>query len=178
MNDLEHTLTNGGVAVIETDTIYGIVGQALNKETVEKIYALKKRTPSKPFIILISHIEDVMNFGIELDDKLRERLTSYWPGPVSIILDCPGEQFAYLHRGTHTLAFRLPDKQTLRELIDTTGPLVAPSANPEGLEPARSEEMVKTYFKNKINFYNIGQGSGLASRIIKLSGGVEEIIRA
>jgi L-threonylcarbamoyladenylate synthase len=72
----------------------------------------------------------------------------------------------------------MPDKQTLRELIDTTGPLVAPSANPEGLEPANSEAMVKTYFKNKINFYNIGQGSGQASRIIRLSGGIEEIIRA
>lgn len=178
MNNLHDTLSHGGVAVIETDTIYGIVGQALNEQTVESIYALKKRTPTKPFIILISHIDDVTLFGVTLDDDTRERLEGYWPGPVSVILDCPGEQFAYLHRGTYTLAFRLPDKQTLRELIDTTGPLVAPSANPEGLPPADNEEMVKMYFENKINFYNIGQGSGLASRIIKLSDGVEEIIRA
>jgi L-threonylcarbamoyladenylate synthase len=178
MNDLEQTLISGGVAVIETDTIYGIVGQALKAETVERIYALKKRTPSKPFIILISHIEDVTRFGVKLDEQIRAKLQGYWPGPVSIILDCPGEQFAYLHRGTYTLAFRMPDKQALRELIETTGPLVAPSANPEGLEPANSEAMVKSYFKNKINFYNIGQGSGLPSRIIKLSGNSEEILRA
>ena len=177
MNDLENTLTHGGIAVIETDTIYGIVGQALNKDVVEEIYALKKRTPSKPFIILISHVDDVRLFGVALDDRTRSKLQGYWPGPVSVILDCPGEQFSYLHRGTHTLAFRLPDKKSLQELIDKTGPLVAPSANPEGLEPASNEEMVKTYFKNKINFYNIGQGSGLASRIIKLSGDNEEIIR-
>lgn len=178
MDDLRNTLSSGGIAVIETDTIYGIVGQALSDQTVENIYALKKRTPSKPFIILVSHIEDVALFGVTLDDHVRAKLEGYWPGPVSVILDCSGEQFAYLHRGTHTLAFRLPDKMTLRELIDVTGPLVAPSANPEGFEPATSVEMVKTYFKNKINFYNIGQGSGLASRIIKLSGDNEEIIRA
>ena len=178
MNELINQLSRGDVVVVETDTIYGIVGQALNEKTVERIYTLKKRSPSKPFIILISEISDVEKFGVQVDDQLRTRLASYWSGPVSIILDCPGEQFAYLHRGTHTLAFRLPSKKSLIDIIDHTGPLVAPSANPQGLPPADSKQMVKTYFQNKINFYNIGQGSGAASRIIRISGDSEEIIRA
>jgi L-threonylcarbamoyladenylate synthase len=178
MHELKKILSRGDVAVIETDTIYGIVGQALNEETVERIYILKQRTPTKPFIILISNISDVERFGVQVDDQLRARLESYWSGPVSIILDCPGEQFAYLHRGTYTLAFRMPAKQSLIEIINHTGPLVAPSANLEGLPPADSEEMVETYFQNKINFYNIGQGSGAASRIIRISGDSVEIIRA
>jgi L-threonylcarbamoyladenylate synthase len=178
MHELKKILLCGDVAVIETDTIYGIVGQALNEKTVENIYTLKKRSPTKPCIILISEISDVEKFGVQVDDQLRARLESYWPGPVSIILDCPGEKFAYLHRGTHTLAFRIPAKQSLIEIINHTGPLVAPSANPEGLPPADSEQMVKTYFQNKINFYNIGQGSGAASRIIRISGDSEQVIRA
>lgn len=178
MNNLENNLLNGGIAVIVTDTIFGIVGQALNEDTVERIYILKKRTPAKPFIILISSINDITKFGVKLDNDLQDRLEGYWPGPVSVILDCPNEEFAYLHRGTYTLAFRLPNKKQLREIIDITGPLVAPSANPEGLVPANNEEMVKTYFKNKINFYNTGQGSGLPSRVIRITNGVEEIIRA
>ena len=51
-NDLIETLKDGGIAVIPTDTIYGIVGSALNPQTVEKIYELRKRAKDKPFIIL------------------------------------------------------------------------------------------------------------------------------
>ena len=48
-----------------TDTIYGVVGQALNKKTVERIYTARKRMPSKPMIILISSVNDLRLFGIE-----------------------------------------------------------------------------------------------------------------
>ena len=47
------TLRNGGVGVVPTDTIYGIVGSALNPKTVARIYKLRRRNPKKPMIILI-----------------------------------------------------------------------------------------------------------------------------
>ena len=167
-----------GIGVIATDTIYGIVGQALHSETVERIYSVKKRTPTKPFIILISKVEDVSQFGIDIDSSLRKKLESYWPGPVSIILDCPKDTFKYLHRGTHTLAFRLPAKDELRTLIEQTGPLVAPSANPEGFPPATNIDEAKEYFDDEVDFYNSGQVSSSPSKIIRIAGNEIEIIRA
>ena len=61
---LIEVLQKGGVVVMPTDTIYGIVGQALNKETVEQIYDLKHRAPLKPCIVLVSDISDLNKFSV------------------------------------------------------------------------------------------------------------------
>ncbi len=176
MNEIE-ILKDGGIGIIATDTIYGIVGQALNRNTVERIYAVKKRTPTKPFIILINSLSDIDSFGIDIDEPIKVILDSYWPGPVSIILDCPNDDFAYLHRGTHALAFRMPAKPELRELLSHTGPLVAPSANPEGLDPAIDIDSAKQYFGDTVDFYLPGTVSTKPSKIIKIVDDEVEVIR-
>jgi L-threonylcarbamoyladenylate synthase len=170
-------LKSGGIGVIATDTLYGIVGQALNRQTVKRIYTVKKRTPTKPFIILISRQSDLENFNIVLTKYAKNSIDNYWPGPVSIILDCLDPEFEYLHRGTQTLAFRLPADKNIRDLIEETGPLVAPSANPEGLNPAATIDEAKSYFKDTVDFYDEGIVHTKPSKIIKISDDHEEIIR-
>lgn len=133
---ITHILKNGGIGILATETLYGLVGSALSKKAVERIYKLKKRTPSKPFIILISNLNDLNHFNIKINNSIKKFLQKIWPNPVSIILLCHDNKFEYLHRGTNTLAFRIPDKPDLLELLKQTGPLVAPSANPEGLSSA------------------------------------------
>ncbi len=51
--EIEKILKSGGIGVIPTDTIYGLVGSALNKKAVRRIYQLRQRNPKKPLIILI-----------------------------------------------------------------------------------------------------------------------------
>jgi L-threonylcarbamoyladenylate synthase len=63
------------------------------------------------------------------------------------------KKLAYLHRGTKTLAFRLPQKRTLRKILAAVGPIAAPSANPEGAPPARNIAEARRYFGSKIDFY-------------------------
>jgi len=147
-------LRQGGVVIMPTDTIYGIVGLALNRETVERIYKIKKRAPEKPCIILIGDKKELEKFSINLSLEQEKVLEKYWLSadgaegsePTSIIFDCPDDKFEYLHRGTKTLAFRLPAQAELRELLRQTGPLIAPSANPEGLPPALDTAKAKEYF--------------------------------
>ena len=146
-------LKNGGVGVIPTDTIYGIVGSALNKKTVEKIYRLRRRNSKKPFIVLISSSTELKLFGIKVDYKVKKFIRKNWPGKVSVVFSCSSKKFSYLHRGTRTLAFRLPALRPLASLIKKVGPLVAPSANPEGKKPAPNVKEAKKYFKNKVDFY-------------------------
>jgi L-threonylcarbamoyladenylate synthase len=152
-DDVAQTLLKGGVAVIPTDTIYGIVGKALNQKTVERIYKIKKRTPDKPFIILIADYKDLELFSIRLNGYQKKFCRNYWPDPVSIAIACPNKRFEYLHRGTKFLAFRMPNKKGLRCILSKTGPLVAPSANPEGLDPSNNIIMAKEYFGKKIDAY-------------------------
>jgi len=170
-------LKTGKIGVIATDTIYGVVGSALNKDTVNKIYDIKRRAPSKPFIILISSIDDLALFNIRPSESTLSKLNKYWPGPVSIILQCNDNNFEYLHRGTNTLAFRLPAKKELQEILSISGPLVAPSANTEGETPAIDIDMAKQYFGNNVDFYVEGEINSKPSKIIRIIGDNEEVIR-
>lgn len=169
----------GGVGVIATDTIYGVVARALDEVAVARLYDIKGRTPTKPFILLISDISQVSLFGVELNEQRIALLQTYWPGPVSVILPTNNDNLAYLHRGQNSLDFRLPHKKELIELINKTGPIVAPSANPEGLEPSINIEQAKSYFGSTVDFYiDSGEVMGKASKIIKIStNGAVRIIR-
>jgi L-threonylcarbamoyladenylate synthase len=177
-NKVVKILQNGGVGVLLTDTLYGLVGRAFNKNTVGRIYKIKKRNKKKPLIILISRVENLKMFGIEIDSKLKEYLKKFWPGPTSIILPCKIKKFEYLHCGTKTLAFRLPKKNALIKILKKTGPLVAPSANPENLPPAQNIKEAKKYFGNSVDFYlKGGRPSNKASTVIKISNGNIETFR-
>jgi len=171
-------LENGGVGVTPTDTLYGLVAQALNKQAVSRVYRLKQRSVHKPFIILISSYEDLAVFGIKMDRNTESLLKKYWPGPVSIILPSTLEKFRYLDRGSEGLAFRLPKKKKLLEILKKTGPLVAPTANPENKRPARNIGQAKKYFGNKVDFY-LGGGTlnSKPSSLIRIKGGNVEILR-
>lgn len=146
-------LKTGQVAIIPTDTIFGLVGQALNKKTVETIYKIKERKPDKPLIILISSFKDLEKFSVKITTKEKKILKEIWPGPISVILKVTNKKFEYLHRGTKTLSFRLVDDKELIKLIKKTGPLVAPSANPEGKEPAQNTREAWGYFGEKVPIY-------------------------
>lgn len=164
-----HLLKQGQVGVLATDTIYGLVGSALIEGAVEKIYQLRQRNPHKPMITLISSINDLNHFNINPEPEIKKFLEEIWPNPVSVILPCPEEKFSYLHRGTKSLAFRLPKKKSLIELIKETGPLVAPSANLEGMKEAETIEEAKKYFGERAAFYvDEGRLSSPPSTLIKI----------
>ena len=169
LNFAKASLKRGDIGVLKTDTIYGLVGSALNEETVKRIYTVRRRNPKKPLIILIGSLRDLHLFGIELSPRVRGILKRIWPGPISVILPCEQKKFSYLHRGTNSLAFRMPKKDALQHLLKATGPLVAPSANPEGLPPSNSIQDAYAYFGDTIDFYvNGGNKKGEPSTIIEI----------
>jgi L-threonylcarbamoyladenylate synthase len=162
-------LRRGKVGVIPTDTLYGIVAAVGNEQAVERVYSLKKRGATKPCIILIASLGDLNMFGVTLTKERRKVLSRYWPGPTSIILACGADVPEYLHRGGHTLAFRLPSDARLRRLLKASGPLIAPSANPEGSPPVRTIEEAKKYFGRRVDFYlDAGTRTSAPSTLIAL----------
>lgn len=178
LNNLATKLNQGGIAVIPTDTQYGIVTSALQKSAVEKIYQLRKRSSEKPMIILISDFEDIKKFHISLSDEQLSQLKKLWPNPLSIILPATGQPSEYLHRGTNSLAFRIPKLDWLQKFLYSSGPLVAPSANFEGETPASSIKDAEKYFKDQLDFsIDAGTLKNPPSTVIKLTESGFEIIR-
>ncbi|MEK7080792.1 MAG: L-threonylcarbamoyladenylate synthase [Patescibacteria group bacterium] len=176
--NLINALQRNDVVIMPTDTLYGLVGKALNSSTVERIYNLKKRALKKPCIILIGNVNQLEKFSIVLSEEQKSTLQKYWsfdftqdlrPSPTSIVLDCPGKSLSYLHRGTKTLAFRVPSPETLRNLLLKVGPLIAPSANPDGLPPAQNISEAQKYFGDLVDLYiDGGEINNKHSKLIKL----------
>jgi L-threonylcarbamoyladenylate synthase len=159
----------GGIGVIPTDTLYGVVGSALDKKTVELIYELRKRDLDKPMIILISSLADLKKFGIVLNSAQKKMLGKIWPGKVSVVLECKNKKFEYLHRGKKTLAFRFPNDAELVKLLKKVGPLVAPSANPAGEKSAVTYKEAKKYFGEEVDFYvDFGKLRSKPSTLVKM----------
>jgi len=152
-----------------TDTIYGLVGQALKPKTVARIYKLKHRRSNKSFVILISNLADLKKFNFKPTVSVLKIINQVWPGPVSIIFN-------------KKLCCRLPASLWLRKLLKQTGPLIATSANHEGEPPAQMIAEAKKYFGpagSEIDFYLSGSPrGGKPSTLIKLKNGKMIIVRS
>ena len=175
--EVANFLSKGKIGVVPTDTIYGLVGSALKPEVVERIYKVKGRSPKKPFIILIAEIKDLETFGVTLDENVANYLKKNWPGPTSVIFPVSND-WQYLHRGKGTVAFRIPDKKYLIDFIKEIGPLVAPSANPEGKIPAKTVDDARSYFGSDVDFYvDGGSLDNNPSKLVEYKDGKFVILR-
>lgn len=176
-------ISKGGIGVIPTDTIYGIVCSALSKKSVKKVYRLRKRSPDKPVIVLIGSIGDLKKFGVALNPIGYKLMAKFWPGPVSIILQIANgkgqiAKFKYLHRGREAVAFRMPANVALRRFLKKTGPLIAPSANFEGEAPATTISEAKKYFGDNVDLYiDAGKLKSKPSTLISIENGKVNILR-
>lgn len=177
-NKISEIIKRGGIGVLPTDTLYGLVGSAFSKEAVDKVYDLKSRSERKSLIILISSIDDLKEFGVEVTREAKKFMKKFWPGKVSIVLPFNNIKFSYLDKMGGTLAFRLPKKNDLVNLIKETGPIVAPSANPEGLAPAKDIDEARVFFDDRIDFYvDGGKIESEPSTLVKIVGDKIEVLR-
>lgn len=152
-NELVEVLKNGGVAVIPTDTVYGLTARVDSAEGVRKIMELKKGRPwDKGMILLVREIVEVIPFVLpQSRERILPFLETVWPGQVTVILPV-GEDTFPVTAVEGTQAFRVPADDWLRAILGQVGsPLVAPSANPAGLQGSGNEERVREWFKGKVD---------------------------
>lgn len=177
--DIIEILKNGGVVVMPTDTLYGLVASAFHRDAVERVYDIKKRNPNKACIVLLGDFQDLELFHITLTPFQKDFLQKHWPAPLSVILPLVDEGFSYIHRGEKSIAFRLPADLSLRRVLHQTGPIIAPSANPEGQPPAQTITEAREYFGGLVDGYvNKDVKEYMqASTLVRLDEASYEIIR-
>ena len=169
-------LKHGGIGVLPTDTVYGVVAKATKQHAVERLYALKQRE-RKPGTIVAASVQQLVDLGIA-----KEFLAGgekYWPASLSVVLPLE-DTHAYIHQGIDTVAVRVVADQRLREVLEQTGPLVTSSANHPGMPEATTVQEAINYFGDKVDFYV--DGGDLSERtpstIIRVGkDGTPEIIR-
>jgi len=171
VKDVVTALQDGGVAVVPTDTVYGLACLPGLPEAVGDIFKLKGRPDDKPLPVLgdgIGALETVAVF----DEPARELARRFWPGPLTLVLpraasfvhDLGGDDRA-------TVAVRVPQNQVALELLSEAGPLATTSANRSGEPPATSVEEARAIFGDHVAAYVDGGGCrGLPSTVLSLVG--------
>jgi len=135
-------LAAGGLVAFPTETVYGIGANADDPAAVGRLRELKRRPGTKPFSVHIAdkdalkqHVDPVPFLG----RKLVER---FWPGPLTIVFG----------RGDGAMGVRLPAHDVAAAFLRACGvPVVAPSANRVGEEPASTAAEVARVFDGTID---------------------------
>jgi len=138
-------IQNGGLVAFPTETVYGLGVDALNAKAVKSMFKAKKRPPDNPPIIHVADKNDVYMLARNVPEKAEKLMRTFWPGPLTIILErskiVPDATVA----GLNTVAIRMPKHKVALALIrESKVPIAAPSANLAGRpSPTTAEHVLK-----------------------------------
>lgn len=124
-------ISNGGIAVFPTDTVYGIGCDPYNIESVKKIYKIKSRDFSKPLPVLVYSREIAEKIAI-FNEKTKKIVEKYWPGQLTVVVMNKDLKLKKSLNLTNKIALRVPDHQCTLDLLKKCNFLVGTSANISG----------------------------------------------
>ncbi len=131
--ELERQLSAGKVAMLPTDTVYGLVCLPTHPAAVAKIYELKARPREMNLPIFVRSMEMAEQLGLQINAAARQFLLSeYMPGALTLIVAVDGSKAPAWLSGREEVAIRIPDNELLLDVLDRVGPLLATSANKHG----------------------------------------------
>jgi len=133
-------LRQGEIIGIPTETVYGLAVDADNREAVEQLCSIKKRSKDKPFTIQIADLSQLRDYVGNISPRLKLILQEFWPGPLTIIVN--GKK--------GKIGLRIPDNKVALFIIKKANiPLAVTSANISGQISAVSPKTVFDIFNNR-----------------------------
>lgn len=173
-------LRQGGLVAFPTETVYGLGGDALNRDSSRKIYAAKGRPSDNPLIVHICRFEDLYDIVKEVTPQTRAVAKAFWPGPLTLILPKADKVPYETTGGLDTVAVRMPSHKVAQKLIEYGGGYVAaPSANLSGKPSPTIAKYVVQDMEGRIEAIVDGGevGIGLESTIIDMTVQPPQILR-
>ena len=171
----------GGVVAFPTETVYGLGADTLNRAALRAVYELKGRPANNPLIAHVLDAEQAQTIARQWDARCDMLARSFWPGPLTIVVNKSSRVPAEATAGLPTIAVRSPAHPVARRLLEKFGsPISAPSANRSGrVSPTRAEH-VATDFADVDELLIIDGGPcevGIESTVIDVSGETPRLLR-
>jgi L-threonylcarbamoyladenylate synthase len=137
LTDTASHLHAGRVLAYPTETVYGF-GGAVDRDAVERLVALKRRPPAKPFLLLVSDSTMLERLDLHLPSTAALLAARHWPGPLTLVLRGGERRVPPRLRGPEGgVAVRWTSHPALQRMIAAYGdPITSTSANLPGLPPA------------------------------------------
>lgn len=146
IENIAGTIKRGGIAVLPTDTIYGLHCLSTDTDAVERIISIKGRKNTPGFVLLASDMRMIESVTEMPDRELAARLRSVWPAPLTAILPASGKVNRHVSVNG-TVAVRIPRHRQLREIIKIVGePIISTSVNRTGTAPLNRISKIKSMF--------------------------------
>jgi L-threonylcarbamoyladenylate synthase len=183
LNDLEKAATlllSGSIVAFPTETVYGLGASIFLEEAIRKIFIAKGRPSDNPLIAHIADLDSLEQIAQDIPSVFYQLANKFFPGPLTLIVPKRQEVPSIVSAGLNTVAVRMPNHQTARDLIRLVGtPLVAPSANLSGKPSSTEVSHVLDDFSGKIAGVVKGEAShiGIESTVVSLMDGKVEILR-
>ena len=132
-----HALARGNLAILPTETVYGLGADADNPEAVGRIFTTKNRPANHPVIVHIAQQAHIHMWATDIPEYALDLGTAFWPGPMTLVVKRLPRAGDYLTGGQETIALRVSShpvfQEVLAELVrdknDPSVGIAAPSAN-------------------------------------------------
>ncbi len=160
-------LSNGGLIVFPTDTVYGLAALPTKAEYIERLFIVKGRESTRAIAILLSSSAELENISSLPSDTALKLANRFWPGPLTLIVprhpDLPD-----VLSPNQTIGVRVPDHDIALELLRMTGPLGVTSANISGRENTNTAEEVMEQLDGRVHLVIDGGKSpgGVPSTVV------------
>ena len=164
----------GGVAVFPADTVYGLACEPDTREAVERLYALKGRSPAKPSAIMFFDLELAFAALPELEPRTRALLSRLMPGGITALLPNPLRRYPLACGAgggdVHTLGLRVPALEGPSEaLAEMRWPVMQSSANVSGgIDAHRLDEVPEEIRRHADLVLDGGELAGTPSTVVDL----------
>ncbi len=164
-------LHSGRIVAFPTETVYGLGVCADNDTVIDNLYSAKQRSRDKKLSIMIAEPDDVRKHVKQITPIANKLISSFWPGPLTIIFDLPDNRTVGIRNSSH---------HVVKDLLNAAGiSIVSTSANISGRPPATDAQQVISSFSDKVDVVLDGGSAeaGKPSTVIKIVDNTFEIIR-
>ena len=173
------TIANGGVAVVPTDTLYGLAASIADAKAVARVVAIKRRGPGVGMPVLMASAEQVRTVG-DVVRHLDELGAAFWPGGLTLVIPARPELDARIADARRTVAVRVPGMEATREVSRRAGvPITGTSANRRDQVPPTTVVEARAALGSAVDaFLDGGPVMGTASTIVDLTSDPPSMLRA
>jgi L-threonylcarbamoyladenylate synthase len=170
---------SGRLAVLPTDTVYGVGADAFNSAAVAALLAAKGRGRDMPVGVLVGSWRTIEGLVLTMPEGARELVRAFWPGALSLVIrHAPSLQWD-LGDARGTVMLRMPLHPVAIELLREVGPMAVSSANVSGRAPAVDADEARRQLGDLVEVYlDAGPSTQqAASTILDLTGSAPRILR-
>jgi L-threonylcarbamoyladenylate synthase len=173
-------LRQNELVAFPTETVYGLGGNGLVDETVEKIYTAKGRPSDNPLILHIAERAQLDGLVTDISPLAEALMEAFWPGPLTLVFPKKPGVAERASAGLDTIAIRMPDHPIALALIrEAQLPIAAPSANLSRRPSPTTVQHVLEDLDGRISGVLDGgpTGIGVESTVVDTTGDVPMILR-